>query len=142
MTEKQAARRGVAADEAPSPVPGVTRPVFLLATVSFLTDLSSEMVYPFIPLFLTSSLGAPVAAVGLIEGFAEGTASLVRIGSGWLSDRTRSRKPLVVAGYAVSAVAKPLLAAAQAWPTAWVRGSWTGQARGYARPHATRCWRT
>jgi MFS family permease len=92
--------------------------VRLLAFVSFLTDISSEMVYPLIPLFLTSALGTPAAAVGLIEGVAESTASLTKAGSGWLSDRMRVRKPLVVLGYALSALGKPLLAVAQAWPAA------------------------
>lgn len=99
-----------------SPVLGVKRPVFLLGIVSFLTDISSEMVYPLVPLFLTSVLGAPLAAVGLIEGVAESTASLLKTVSGWLSDRLRMRKPLVLIGYALSAAAKPLMAAANAWP--------------------------
>jgi MFS family permease len=108
-----------AIDAAPdSPVPGVKRPVFFLGIVSFLTDISSEMIYPLIPLFLTSTLGAPVAAVGLIEGVAESTASLTKGISGWISDRLRVRKPLVVAGYGLSAIAKPILAAAQVWPAA------------------------
>ncbi len=102
--------------EADSPVPGVKRPVFILGIVSFLTDVSSEMVYPLVPLFLTSVLGTPVAAVGLIEGLAEGGASLFKTAGGWLSDRLRVRRPLVFAGYALSAVAKPLLAAAYVWP--------------------------
>lgn len=101
-----------------SPVRGIPRPVFILSIVSFLTDISSEMVYPLVPLFLTSVLGAPLAAVGLIEGVAESTASFLKTGSGWLSDRLRTRKPLVVAGYALSGVAKPLMAAANAWPAA------------------------
>ena len=104
--------------EADSPVPGVKRPVFILGIVSFLTDVSSEMVYPLVPLFLTSVLGTPVAAVGLIEGLAEGGASLFKTAGGWLSDRLRVRRPLVFAGYALSAVAKPLLAAAYVWPVA------------------------
>ncbi len=95
-----------------SPVPGVTRPVFVLSIVSFLTDISSEMVYPLVPLFLTSTLGAPAAAVGLIEGFAESASSFLKTGSGWLSDRLRLRKPLVVVGYAFSA------AVAYVWPAA------------------------
>lgn len=103
--------------ERDSPVPGVKRPVFILGAVSLLTDISSEMVYPLVPLFLTSVLGAPLAAVGLIEGMAEGAASLLRTASGWLSDRLRRRRPLIVVGYALSAVAKPLLAATQVWPT-------------------------
>lgn len=97
-------------------VPGVKRPVFVLGIVSFLTDISSEMVYPLVPLFLTSVLGAPLAAVGLIEGVAESTASVLKMVSGWLSDRLRMRKGLVIAGYGLSAAAKPLMAAANAWP--------------------------
>jgi MFS family permease len=99
-------------------VPGVKRPVFILGIVSFLTDVSSEMVYPLVPLFLTSVLGAPLAAVGLIEGLAEGAASLFKTVGGWASDRLRVRTPLVFAGYALSAVAKPLLAAVYVWPVA------------------------
>lgn len=97
-------------------VPGVKRPVFILGIVSFLTDISSEMVYPLVPLFLTSELGAPLAAVGLIEGLAESAASLFKAAGGWVSDRLRVRRSLVVAGYALSALAKPLMAAASAWP--------------------------
>ncbi len=104
--------------EADSPVPGVKRPVFILGIVSFLTDISSEMVYPLVPLFLTSALGAPVAAVGLIEGVAESAASLFKTVGGWASDRLRMRRPLVFAGYVLSAAAKPLLAAAYVWPVA------------------------
>ncbi|MFB3093760.1 MAG: MFS transporter, partial [Dehalococcoidia bacterium] len=104
------------ASEPDSPVPGVKRPVFILGVVSFLTDVSSEMVYPLVPLFLTSVLGAPLTAVGIIEGLAEGGASLFKTVGGWASDRLRMRRPLVFAGYALSAVAKPLLAVAYVWP--------------------------
>jgi MFS family permease len=107
-----------AADEADSPVPGVKRPVFVLGIVSFLSDVSSEMVYPLVPLFLTSTLGAPLVAVGLIEGLAEGAASLFKTAGGWLSDRLGVRRPLVIAGYALSAASKPLMAAAYVWPVA------------------------
>ena len=107
-----------AVPEPDSPVPGVKRPVFVLGVVSFLTDVSSEMVYPLVPLFLTSTLGAPVAAVGLIEGLAESAASVFKTGGGWLSDRMRARKPFVIAGYALSAASKPLMAAAYVWPVA------------------------
>src|SRR3990172_581351 len=102
-------------DEADSPVPGVKRPVFVLGVVSFLTDVSSEMVYPLVPLFLTSTLGAPLVAVGLIEGVAESAASLFKTAGGWMSDRLRVRRPLVIAGYALSAASKPLMAAAYGW---------------------------
>jgi len=105
-----------AAIEAPSPVPGVTRNVFRLGLVSFTADIASEMAYPLVPVFLTSTLGAPVAALGAIEGVAEGTASLLKVASGWLSDRVGRRKALVIAGYGLSAVGKALLALAFAWP--------------------------
>jgi len=106
----------LAALEAPSPVPGVTHNVFLLGIVSFVADIASEMAYPLIPVFLTSTLGAPVAALGAIEGVAEGTASLLKVASGWLSDRVGRRKGLTTAGYALSAVGKALLALAFIWP--------------------------
>ena len=100
-----------------SPVPGVHRNVFRLGVVSFFADISSEMIYPLVPLFLTSVLGAPLAVVGAIEGVAESTASVMRLVSGWVSDRVGRRKPFVLVGYALAAVAKPLLALAFHWPT-------------------------
>ena len=101
----------------PSVVPGVERNVFILGIVSFFTDVSSEAVYPLVPMFLTTTLGAPLAVVGAIEGVAESTASVLRWVSGWLSDRLGRRKPFVVLGYGLGAVAKPLLALAFHWPT-------------------------
>ncbi len=98
------------------PVAGVGRNVFVLGLTSLLTDLSSEIVYPLLPIFLTTVLGAPLSAVGLIEGTAESTAGLLKAASGWLSDRMRRRLPLTIAGYGVSALTKPLLALASAWP--------------------------
>lgn len=100
-----------------SPVPGVHRNVFRLGVVSFFADISSEMIYPLVPIFLTSVLGAPLAVVGAIEGVAESTASVMRLVSGWVSDRVGRRKPFVLVGYALAAVAKPLLALAFHWPT-------------------------
>jgi len=97
-------------------VPGVSRNVFVLGLVSLATDVASEMLYPIIPIFLTVTLGAPVAFLGLIEGIAEGTASLMKVGSGWYSDRLSVRRPLVAAGYGLSAVGKVLLATAFHWP--------------------------
>src|SRR5438552_577358 len=96
------------ADE-PSPIPGISRNVFLLALVSFWNDVASEMLYPVIPIFLASTLGAPYSAVGLVEGSAEAVASVLKGASGWLADRVGRRKPLVGLGYLLSAVAKPLL---------------------------------
>jgi MFS family permease len=92
---------------------GVFTPnVIALGVVSLLTDASSEMIYPLLPLFLSTVLGAGPAFVGLIEGIAESTASLLKLVSGRLSDRWRRRKALVFAGYALSSCARPLVAAA------------------------------
>lgn len=100
----------------PSPVPGLPRNVFLLGIVSFFADVASEMVYPLIPVFLTVTLGAPVAVLGVVEGVAEGTASSLKVVSGWISDRVRARKPLVVAGYTASALGKLGVALSYVWP--------------------------
>jgi MFS family permease len=91
------------------------RSVVALGWVSFLTDVSSDMIYPLLPTFLTKTLGAGPAAIGVIEGVAETTASLTKIGSGVWSDRVRRRKPLVILGYAVAALARPLVAFARVW---------------------------
>jgi len=90
--------------------------VVALGLVSLLTDLSSEMIYPLLPLFLVQTLAAGAVALGVIEGAAETAASLLKVGSGWLSDRAGRRKPLVVAGYGVSGLARPLIGLAGAWP--------------------------
>lgn len=91
------------------------RNVWVLTAVSFLTDISSEMIVHLIPLFLANVLGARTITIGLIEGVAETTASLVKILSGRLSDRLGRRKWLTVAGYGLSAAAKPFLALANSW---------------------------
>ena len=95
---------------------GLPRNVVLLGVTSFFADVSGEMIYPLVPIFLTATLGAPVAVVGVIEGVAESTASLVKLGSGWLSDRMGRRMPLVIGGYGLAAAGKLLLAFAFAWP--------------------------
>ena len=89
--------------------------VLALGWVSLLNDFASEMAYPIIPIFLTATLGAPVAAVGLIEGAAEATASILKVFSGWLSDRLRNRKGFVAAGYVLGSAAKVLLGFAASW---------------------------
>ena len=94
----------------------LTPNVLRLGVVSFFADVSSEMLYPLMPLFLTVVLGAPVAVVGLIEGAAEATASLLKTVSGRIADKTGRRIELVFGGYALSAVAKPLIALAHVWP--------------------------
>lgn len=96
--------------------PGRWRPsrnVVALALVSFLTDASSEIIAPLLPLFLVGTLGASVRMVGVIEGGAESVAALVKLASGWWSDRSARRKPLIVAGYAIASLVRPLVAVAQ-----------------------------
>jgi MFS family permease len=99
----------------PSVLGGINRNVIALGVVSLLTDVSSEMIVPVMPLFITGILGASLANLGLIEGVAESTASVLRIGSGWLSDRIGRRKPFLMFGYGLSAVAKAALAWAGSW---------------------------
>ena len=89
------------------------RNVIALGVVSFFTDVSSEMIYPLLPVFLTTTLGASAGMLGAIEGAAESTASLLKLASGWWSDRVGKRKPLVVAGYGIASIARPLIAVAQ-----------------------------
>jgi MFS family permease len=90
--------------------------VLVLGVASFLTDLSSEMIFPLLPIFLTTVLAAGPRALGVIEGLAESTASLLKVASGIWTDRTRRRKPLVVLGYSLSGAVRPLIALATAWP--------------------------
>lgn len=100
----------------PAARPRLSKTVISLGFVSMLTDMSSEMAYSQVPLYLTRVLGAQPEAVGLIEGVAESTASLVRIAAGWVSDRVGRRKPLIAIGYTLGAVSKPLIALATTWP--------------------------
>jgi MFS family permease len=97
-------------------VRSLPRNVWILTGASFLTDVSTEMVVHLLPLFLANVLGVRTVTVGLIEGLAETTSSLVKLLSGRWSDRLQRRKGLTVAGYALSTVAKPFLALARSWP--------------------------
>jgi MFS family permease len=94
---------------------GLPRNVFAIGLVSLLNDASSEIIYPLLPIFLASSLGASARAIGTIEGLAESISSLLKLFAGYLSDRLAKRKFLVVAGYSVASIARPLLAFAQTW---------------------------
>ena len=94
--------------------------VWIVTVTSLLTDISSEMIVYLIPLFLANVLGVRTAVIGLIDGVAETTASLLKIYSGALSDKLGKRKWLTVAGYALSTIAKPFLYIANAW--GWVLG--------------------
>src|SRR3954464_6490169 len=92
---------------------GLGRNVYALAPLSFFTDVSSEMIYPLLPVFLTTVLGASAGFIGAIEGAAESVASLLKLASGWWSDRVRKRKVFVVVGYTLASVVRPLVAIAQ-----------------------------
>lgn len=91
---------------------GMKGNILILGLVSFLTDFSSELIYPLLPVFLTTVLGAGPAFLGVIEGISESTASLLKLISGIASDRVKDRKNLVLAGYGISSFARPLIAAA------------------------------
>jgi len=94
---------------------GLTANVFFLGMVSLLNDMSSEMIFTLLPLFLSNVLGAAPTIIGFVEGVAESTASLMRVGSGWLSDRIGKRKILAVSGYTLSTIMKPLMYVASSW---------------------------
>src|SRR5674476_1352464 len=94
---------------------GVSMNVLVLGIVSLFADMSTEMVYPLIPLFLVNALGATFIDVGLIEGVAESAASILKLVSGYLSDRFGQRKSFAHAGYALAAIEPPLLAFTTAW---------------------------
>lgn len=95
---------------------GLSRNTFFLAFASFFADISTEMLYPVLPIFLTQTLRASGSVVGLVEGIAGATQNIVQGFSGWLSDRLQKRKPIALAGYVLAAVAKPLMGLATAWP--------------------------
>jgi MFS family permease len=91
------------------------RNVFAISLVSLLNDASSEIIYPLLPVFLATSLGASARAIGMIEGLAESMSSLLKLFAGYLSDRLGKRKLLVVAGYSLASLARPLLAFTHTW---------------------------
>jgi MFS family permease len=91
------------------------RNVFAISLVSLLNDASSEIIYPLLPIFLSSTLGASARAIGTIEGSAESVSSLLKLYAGYLSDRLGKRKLLVVSGYALATLVRPLLAFANSW---------------------------
>ena len=94
---------------------GFPRAVWLLGWVSLATDSATEAIYPLLPYFLTHVLGAGTVSLGLIEGAAEATNSILKIWSGRAADRRRRKRPLVLLGYAISSLARPLIAAATSW---------------------------
>lgn len=98
------------------PLLALPRTVWLLGWVSLINDAASDLIYPLLPIYLASVLLAGPRALGLIEGVAEMVGSLLKLYSGVVADRIARRKPLVVAGYALAALARPLIALAAVWP--------------------------
>jgi len=94
---------------------GIPPTVVALGLASFLTDMSSEMIYPLLPVFLSTVLGAGALSLGIIEGVAETTASVLKLVSGIWTDRTARRKPFVLAGYGLAGLVRPLIGLAGSW---------------------------
>jgi MFS family permease len=95
---------------------GLTKNSILLAVASFFSDVSTEMLYPILPIYLTQYLKANGSVVGIIEGIAQATQNIIQGFSGWLSDKLQRRKPIALVGYFLSAVSKPFMGIANAWP--------------------------
>jgi MFS family permease len=94
---------------------GLSRNTFLLACSSLFADISTEMLYPILPVFLTQTLNTGGSAVGLIDGVAQATQNIAQGFSGWLSDKLQKRKSVALAGYLLAAIAKPLIGLATGW---------------------------
>src|SRR5437868_15530487 len=91
------------------------RSVWLLGWVSLATDSASEAIYPLLPFFLTQVLGAGAVSLGIVEGAAEAVNSILKIWSGRAADRMPAKRPLVVVGYSISSLTRPLIAVARSW---------------------------
>ena len=94
---------------------GLNPNVFFLGIVSLLTDVSSEMIFTLVPLFLANVLRSPFTIIGLVGGLSESIDAIFRIFSGWISDKVGRRKPLAVLGYSISTIAKPFMYLATSW---------------------------
>ena len=100
------------------------RAVYYFGATSLANDFASEMIYPLLPAFVTTALGGGALALGVLDGVADTVAAGFKLASGYLADRPALRGPLVVAGYAVAAVIRPLIAAASAaWQVIGLRGA-------------------
>jgi MFS family permease len=91
--------------------------VIFLGLISLLNDSASEMIYPLLPVFLTTTLGATPLIVGMIEGTADALSSILKLAAGWISDRVPRRKPFVVVGYALATISRAWIAVAGRWPS-------------------------
>ena len=96
--------------------PRIPRPVWFLGWTSLFTDAASELIYSLLPVYLSRVLGASAVSLGIIEGVAEGLNSLLKVISGYWSDRLAQRRPIVIAGYALSSIARPFIALTTSWP--------------------------
>src|SRR6266545_727382 len=94
---------------------GLPRPVWLLGWASLFTDAATEMIYPLLPIYLSQVLGAGAVSLGVIEGVAEGVNSALKLVAGRLSDRRSRRKPITIAGYTLSSLARPFIALTTSW---------------------------
>lgn len=92
------------------------RTVVFLGLASFFTDISSEMIYPLLPVFIISVLGGSQFSLGIIEGFAEATAAILKWASGFWADKIKSRKKFIFWGYSISSFIRPMVCVAQTWP--------------------------
>lgn len=101
---------------------GINRNIFALGVVSFLTDVSGEMIYPLLPLFLTQTLGAGPEFLGILEGIAESVSSFLKLLSGAISDRVKDRTRWILGGYSLSSISRPLMGLAQSpWMVFFIR---------------------
>lgn len=118
MSAPRLTDRGYGVDPSGNPLDrfGLSRPVWLLGWVSFFTDVAGEIIYPLLPLFLTQTLGASAMSIGVIEGVAEAANSVLKVVSGWLADRFGALKRLVLAGYGLSSLVRPVIAVVGSWP--------------------------
>ena len=89
--------------------------IYVLGIVSLFNDMASEMIYPLIPVFIKSKLGLGASFIGIIEGVAESTNSILKLFSGWISDKTKKRKPFVLFGYSLSNIIRPLIGITTSW---------------------------
>jgi MFS family permease len=115
--------------------------VWFLGWTSLFTDAATEMIYPLLPIYLSRVLGAGAASLGVIEGVAEGVNSLLKVASGWWSDRHGRRRPLVIFGYSLSGASRPLIAAAGSWVHVLIIARWIEPERAFGARRGMRCWR-
>src|SRR2546429_7675802 len=100
----------------PAQKPRIPRPVWFLGWTSLFTDAATEIIYPLLPVYLSRVLGAGALSLGIIEGVAEGVNSLLKVLSGYWTDRSRRRRPIVIGGYAISSIAPPFIAGTTSRP--------------------------